>query len=262
MPEEIKKVLVVALEGTCGGEVYDLACAGRLPNVERLLKSGAAVPKVAVDVTAAASWATLATGAHAATHGVFADEPCRAQYIWQAAEKSSKRGLLLGFPASAAPEHQEDHPADLVNPESYDLAYFDRVASHLISNPDWDLAFVRVFTACGLSEADEFVGKVLDAADLETLRVLVAAAPNGEGNGLVVLDGPGVKCGYVVSRPAELSDVVPTLCYLAETPTPADCEGGIIYQALEEPDAKILELQTYRRNYERLRRSSGSTPMC
>ncbi|MCX6069426.1 MAG: alkaline phosphatase family protein [Chloroflexi bacterium] len=261
MSEEIKKVLVVALEGASSSEIYEPARAGKLPNVGRLLRSGSAVPKVAVAATAAASWATLATGAHTATHGVVADEPCRAQYIWQAAEKTSKRGLLLGFPASAMPEYHEDHPVELVNPESCDAAYFDRVASHLLCSPDWDLAFVRVPTACGLAEADEFVGKVLDAADLETLRVFVAA-PNGEGDGLVVLEGPGVKRGHVVSRPAELADVAPTLCYLAETPMPADCEGGIIYQALEEPDAKILELQTYRRNYERLRRSSGATPMC
>ena len=100
---------------------------------------------------------------------------------------------------------------------------------------------------------------VVDAGD----RQLVGPCcdGDGEGDGLVVLDGPGVKRGHVVSRPAELADVAPTICYLAETPVPADCEGGIISQALEEPDAKVLELQACRRNSERLRRSSGATPL-
>lgn len=261
MPEEIKKVLVAALEGVDGGEVYDLARAGKLPNLQRLLASGTAVTKVAVDPTAASSLATLATGAHVATHGVTANEPCQAQYIWQAAEKASKKGLLLGFPASALPEYHDDHPAELVSPASCDAAYFDQVASYLLSSPDWDLAFVRVPVGRGPEEADEFAGKVLDTADFETLRVFVAF-PAGAGEGLVVLDGPGVKRGQVVSRPVELADVAPTVCYLAETPVPSACEGGIIYQALEDPDAKILELQSCRRNYERLRRSSGATPMC
>mgnify|MGYP005842870009 CR=1 FL=1 len=261
MPEEIKKVLVAVLEGVDGSEVYELARAGKLPNIKRLMNGGTAVVKVAVDPTAASSLATLATGAHPATHGVTADEPCQAQYIWQAAEKASKRGLLLGFPASALPEYHEDHPAELVSPPACDAAYFDSVSSYLLSSPDWDLAFVRVPAGCGPEEADEFAGKVLDAADFETLRVFVAL-PAVAGEGLIVLEGPGVKRGAVVSRPVELADLAPTICYLAETPVPDDCEGGIIYQALEDPDAKILELQSCRRNYERLRRSSGATPMC
>ncbi|MCL4464960.1 MAG: hypothetical protein M1389_02810 [Chloroflexi bacterium] len=261
MPEEIKKVLVAALVGADGNEIYELARAGKLANLQRLMASGVAIPKVAGDKTAAAGLATLATGAHSATHGVSAEEECQAQYLWQAAEKASKRGLLLGFPASALPEYHEDHPVELVAPTACDAAYFDQVSSYLLSSPDWDLAFVQVPSTCGLAEADEFCGKVLDAADFETLRVFVAV-PEGGAEGLVVMDGPGVKRGVVVNRPVELADVAPTVCYLAETPVPADCEGGVIYQALEDPDAKILELQACRRNYERLRRSSGATPMC
>ena len=83
-----------------------------------------------------------------------------------------------------------------------------------------------------------------------------------EGEGLAVLAGPGVLQGKIVRRPLELADLAPTICYLAELPVPADCEGGIVYQALADPDAKVFELQTVRRNYERLRRSTGRGPMC
>ena len=262
MPEEIKKVLIVALEGVSGSDVYEAAKAGKLANIRRLIGDGTVVPGVVVDACAASSWATLATGAHVATHGVTAaGQTSKAQYIWQAAEKASKRGLLLGLAASALPAYHEDHPAELVSPANADAAYFDRVGSYLLSSPDWDIAFVHVPAGSSLREADEAAGKALDAADFETLRVLVAV-PATEGDGLLVLEGPGVKRGKVVERPVELADVAPTICTLAELPIPADCEGGVIYQAMDDPDGKLVELQACRRNYERLRRSSGSTPMC
>lgn len=262
MPEEIKKVLVVALEGVKGSEVRSKAQEGKLPNLKRLMAEGATLPGVVADASPSSSWATLATGAHAVTHGVSADQPCRAQYIWQAAEKASKKALVLGYPASALPESSDAHPAELLKPAVRDRSYYDRVATHLRASPDWDLAFVGLSTDTSrLQEADDALGMVLEAADVETLRVFVAV-PTGAGDALAVLAGPGVLEGKTVTRPVELADLAPTLCHLAELPIPAECEGGIVYQALADPDAKMDELQTCRRNYERLRRSTGRTPMC
>ena len=34
---------------------------------------------------------------------------------------------------------------------------------------------------------------------------------------------------------------------------PRDAEGGIIYQALESPDARLLELQRLRKDYDSVR---------
>ena len=263
MPEEIKKVLIAAMEGVSGSDVYEAVRAGSMPSLQRLMADGVAIPGIAVDATAASSWATLATGAHASTHGEGEGKDCRAQYIWQAAERASKRGLLLGgFPASSPPELQSAHPEDLVRPEAQDAGYYEQVNSYLLSSPDWDIALVRIpASAEGLGEADDAAGRVLDTADFETMRVLVVV-PDGPGDGFAILEGPGIRRGTVVERPVELADIAPTICYLAELPVPAECEGGIIYQALEDPDCKILELQSCRRNYERLRRSTGATPMC
>jgi hypothetical protein len=55
-----------------------------------------------------------------------------------------------------------------------------------------------------------------------------------------------------MERTAHLQDVVPTICYLARIPVPAQVEGGILYQALEEPNGLIEELNHLRKNYERL----------
>jgi len=38
-------------------------------------------------------------------------------------------------------------------------------------------------------------------------------------------------------------------------PVPKDCEGGIIYQALEDPNRHLTELAELRKNFWRLRRA-------
>jgi hypothetical protein len=43
---------------------------------------------------------------------------------------------------------------------------------------------------------------------------------------------------------------------------PAQCEGGILYQALEDPNGKTKELQSLRRNVDRLKRMVERPPMC
>ena len=84
--------------------------------------------------------------------------------------------------------------------------------------------------------------------------VIVTTAEYGIGSlkGLLIMAGPGVKKGVVVDRTVWLTDVAPTICHLMELPIPKQAEGGIIYQALEDPDQKTKELKKLRRNYQRL----------
>lgn len=77
----------------------------------------------------------------------------------------------------------------------------------------------------------------------------------GSLQGLLVLKGPGIKEGFRLERNAWLTDIVPTLCYLAEWPIPREAEGGVLYQALVDPDLNVSELRRLRRNYERLQRA-------
>jgi predicted AlkP superfamily phosphohydrolase/phosphomutase len=76
----------------------------------------------------------------------------------------------------------------------------------------------------------------------------------GSIEGLLILNGPGIKRGSELERTAWLTDLVPTLCHLTEWPLPAQTEGAILYQALQDPDAKSTELARLRKNYERLKR--------
>ncbi|MHB1133983.1 MAG: alkaline phosphatase family protein [Chloroflexota bacterium] len=79
---------------------------------------------------------------------------------------------------------------------------------------------------------------------------------------LFILAGPGVKQGVEIERMVRLADVVPTLCHLAELPVPAQAEGGVVYQALENPESQVAELRSLRRNVERLKRMVERPPMC
>ncbi|RJS84440.1 hypothetical protein CW702_02465 [Candidatus Bathyarchaeota archaeon] len=74
----------------------------------------------------------------------------------------------------------------------------------------------------------------------------------GSLKGLLIMAGPGIKEGFTIKRTVWLTDIIPTVCYLAEFPIPRDAEGSIIYQALKDPDTKLKELRTLRRNYRRV----------
>jgi predicted AlkP superfamily phosphohydrolase/phosphomutase len=58
----------------------------------------------------------------------------------------------------------------------------------------------------------------------------------GSLKSLCVFSGPGIKKGLRLERTMWLQDIVPTICYLADLPMPADVEGAVIWQALKDPD--------------------------
>ncbi len=89
----------------------------------------------------------------------------------------------------------------------------------------------------------------------------VTTAEYGIGSlkGLLALSGPGVKRGAVIERTCCIVDLVPTICYLTGLPVPRDAEGSVIYQALEDPEAKTKELEGLKRAYERMKKAYGET---
>jgi len=57
---------------------------------------------------------------------------------------------------------------------------------------------------------------------------------------LFVMMGPNIKKGVALERNAWLTDLVPTVCYLMGIPLPEDAEGAIIFQAMEDPNFRIV----------------------
>jgi len=258
MPEEVKKIILLCISLPETVQVYEDARGKKLPGFGSLVDGGTWAARLISPSPAAAMLATLATGASPETHGVRqSGDLCRAEYIWEASLRSSKKTSLFGFPVDRPASGQlatgSPQPASL--------------STYLRTNPDWDICLVKLDEAPGdvpevqAQAIDKAVAEILNVADQETLAAVIGPSESGT-KGFFALAGPGVKKGAFLKRTVRLEDVVPTLCYLAELSVPADCEGSIVYQALEDPDMKLKELRTCRRNYERLKRSSGPSAMC
>jgi predicted AlkP superfamily phosphohydrolase/phosphomutase len=58
----------------------------------------------------------------------------------------------------------------------------------------------------------------------------------GSLKSLCVFCGPGIKKGLRLKRTMWLQDIVPTICYLADLPLPADVDGAVLWQVLKDPD--------------------------
>ncbi|MHB1133541.1 MAG: alkaline phosphatase family protein [Chloroflexota bacterium] len=118
-----------------------------------------------------------------------------------------------------------------------------------------------------LGHFDERSGDIIFAVDprfYEEHGIHLPTAKWGIGDmhSMFIAAGPGVKQGVEIERTVWLTDIVPTACHLAELPVPAHCEGAVIWQALEDPDAQLKEIQSLRRNVDRLKRMVERPPMC
>ena len=58
-----------------------------------------------------------------------------------------------------------------------------------------------------------------------------------------VLSGSGVRKDVALDRQVRVVDIAPTICYLLGIPMPANVEGGVVYEALENPNWAIEELK-------------------
>lgn len=58
-------------------------------------------------------------------------------------------------------------------------------------------------------------------------------------NNLCMMIGAGLKAKTFIRRPIRVVDIVPTICYLTDTPMCSNVEGGVIYQALEGFEERI-----------------------
>lgn len=62
----------------------------------------------------------------------------------------------------------------------------------------------------------------------------------------LILAGAGIRKGIALERQVRVVDVAPTICYLLGLPMPANVEGGVVYEALEDPNwhlTRLIELE-------------------
>ena len=64
---------------------------------------------------------------------------------------------------------------------------------------------------------------------------------------LLLLAGPGLKKAHRLERTCNLTDIVPTICYVMNWPIPKNAEGAIVYQLFENPHFRTDEIQRTRK---------------
>ena len=57
-----------------------------------------------------------------------------------------------------------------------------------------------------------------------------------------ILSGAGVRKGDALDRQVRVVDVAPTICYLLGLPMPTNVEGGVVYEALVDPNWHLTRL--------------------
>jgi predicted AlkP superfamily phosphohydrolase/phosphomutase len=136
-------------------------------------------------------------------------------------------------------------PQGIVEPEEY-----DELVSNIISDlynyrdPKTGRRIIKValnkrdMEALGLG--GPYCGDILYVLEDDFCRTHGNGFSNQTLNGysckcLFMMAGAGVKAGCSLSsRNVRVVDIVPTICHLAGAPMPANVEGGVIYQALED----------------------------
>ena len=58
-----------------------------------------------------------------------------------------------------------------------------------------------------------------------------------------ILSGAGVRKGEALQRQVRVVDVAPTICYLLGLPMPQNVEGGVVYEALEDPNWHLTAIE-------------------
>jgi predicted AlkP superfamily phosphohydrolase/phosphomutase len=74
----------------------------------------------------------------------------------------------------------------------------------------------------------------------------------GDLRPLLSFTGPGIKKGEKLQRTCNLVDIVPTICYLMDLPLPAQAEGSVIYQALNDPNTVSITVTELRSELARI----------
>jgi hypothetical protein len=68
---------------------------------------------------------------------------------------------------------------------------------------------------------------------------------------LFFMKGPNVKKGLHLQRLTQLTAVAPTLAYLLGFPIPAQAEGAVLWEALEDPDFRVNQVKALRKELDR-----------
>lgn len=137
-------------------------------------------------------------------------------------------------------------PEGIVDPADYEQTQLEIIAAlHTYQ----DRATGRYPFALALTRADaemlnlwgDLVGDVVYALRPEFdgahgKQLPTAQLGIGGQHSTCIMAGAGIRQGAALQRQVRAVDIAPTLCYLLGLPMPKNVEGGVIYEALADPD--------------------------
>jgi predicted AlkP superfamily phosphohydrolase/phosphomutase len=148
------------------------------------------------------------------------------------------------------------NPGGIVEPEDYDnvvreiidalLTYVDPATGRRPVQLALSRRDAAVLGLCGDTEQVGDVVYAIDPSYAAQHGPMLPSATYGEFGdlrGILIMQGPGLKKGYRMTRRCSLPDVVPTICYLTDMPLPAQAEGCVLYEALRDPNMKNTQLE-------------------
>ncbi|OMF87392.1 alkaline phosphatase family protein [Paenibacillus sp. FSL R7-0273] len=124
-----KKVMLLGLDGADPSVIRRYVAEGKLPNFRRAIEAGAAAGDLGMQSVLPAitppNWASIATGAYPATHGItcfwnhtlgneldvldygFDSGLLKAETIWEAYARAGKKSIIFNYPTSWPPQVQD-----------------------------------------------------------------------------------------------------------------------------------------------------------
>jgi predicted AlkP superfamily phosphohydrolase/phosphomutase len=126
----VKRAIVVGLDGADPVITSALMKDGRLPNLQKIKEMGVTTKDMSMfgvhPTITPPNWASLATGAYPSTHGItcfwnhksgddlfklshgFNSELCKAEYIWDVAVREGKKCIVYNYPTGWPPTSKEN----------------------------------------------------------------------------------------------------------------------------------------------------------
>lgn len=149
-------------------------------------------------------------------------------------------------------------PAEALGWNGFELRSYQGIPKQGELSDDLQLSLLRAYFAC-ISYVDAQIGRILDrldATDAWTRTVVVLWSDHGWHFGEqgtwskmtnyevatrvpLIVAAPGMAAGQHTSSFAELLDLYPTLCELADLPIPPHCEGRSLVPVLRDPRVSI-----------------------
>ncbi len=185
--------------------------------------------------------------------GLCSYEPKKSENYWDIYEETEGYNYVLDVTKSqAVPQRymfvyvnsESKYPGGIVKDEDYDTTV-NKIIDALLDYKHPETGERPVLLAVRKEDAKVFgmgsdqAGDVVYVLKPEYMAEHGYGFPTGESGcgslkNMLTFKGPGIKKGYVYDRPRWLADIVPTFCYLTGNPVPADTEGAVIYQIIEE----------------------------